>query len=273
MITHTAQTLLIMSQQLDLQRHMECFWERIPWILLPDAIQMYVGRQASHFEVTLDEMDVSYIEFPTADVLSELNKENFSELVEFYVSPKVRQCAIGEMIDITEFDWRNSSHPFYYLLRINLLQDRVLDQVLRGRFVDVKGRFDDKFVVHHNRSIELDGAQLRQQVTKFKEIGFLYLAGKVYRNSGIILSQEWFEHNVHRVLNNKDSPYPTELAENTYKHMRIPEVINKRIQNLDFDLTDEDKDSVIITDNLEKVLDYMSSAVCQSTMSEMFQSF
>lgn len=239
----------------------------IPWLLLPDAIRMYVGpRQASHFEVSTYETDVSWMEFPTREVLKELSKENVADLVKFYVSPRAPKCVIGEQTDIDEFDIRNYAHPHFRELRIHLIQDCILDKVLREKLVDVTQRFEDRFVVHHNHSIVLDGAELRKQITLFEQIGFLHLVGMVYKKTGILLNQRWFDENVHTALL---EAYPVELAENTYKYMQIPEEIEQRINELDFELTQEDEDKLVITDELQRVLDEMYATAYFYTVREL----
>lgn len=263
-LQHTALSIMAMDEL----GQNEISGEKIPWILLPDAIRMYVGsRQASHFEASPDGTDISWMEFPTWEILQHLSKENVKELVKYYVSPKAPKCVIGEQTDIDEFDVKNYWHSNYHEIRTHILQDCCLDKFLREELVDVTGRFEDKFVVRHNRSITLDGAELRKQIASFEEIGFLHLAGKVYKRCRIILNQEWFEENVHKVL--LESDYPGELAENTYRFMNIPDEINQRINNQDFDLTDEDKAKVVITDNLERVLDELYAMAYNYTVREL----
>ena len=127
-------------------------------------------------------------------------------------------------------------------------------------------RFEDRFVVHHNHSIVLDGAELRKQITLFEQIGFLHLVGMVYKKTGILLNQRWFDENVHTALL---EAYPVELAENTYKYMQIPEEIEQRINELDFELTQEDEDKLVITDELQRVLDEMYATAYFYTVREL----
>ena len=247
---------------------MESFRNQIPWILLPDAIRMYVGpKQPSHFEDLPDGTDTAWMKFPTGDELAVYKKDALQEGVNFYISPNTPKCVIGENSNLEEFDIRNYDHPQYHQLRTHLLQDCVLDAVLRDDLVDVKDRFEDRFIVRHNRSLKLNGAELRQQIARFEQIGFLHLAGKVAKKCGIILNQEWFEENVHKVLLKSD--YPEELAENTYKFMKIPDEINQRIGDLNFDLTDEDKEKILLTDNLNRVLDSLYARAYKETIREL----
>ena len=61
--------------------------------------------------------------------------------------------------------------------------------------------------------------------------GFYVLAQKVFNKYNIIANQDWFDKNVKSVL---DEIYPNELAESTYKYMKIDERINELITNIDF---------------------------------------
>lgn len=248
------------------EKHVKDWSKKIPWLLLPDAIRMYVGpRQASHFEATPEETDVSWMEFPMPEVLKELSKENIADLVKFYVSSKAPKCVIGEQTDVEEFDIRNYAHPYYHELRMHLIQDCVLDKTLRKRLVDVTNRFEDRFIVRHDHSIVLDGTQLRKQVALFEQIGFKHLAGMVYKKTGILLNQRWYDENVHTALL---EAYPKELAENTYKYMQIPKEIEQQINELDFAITDEDTSKVVMAENLERVLDEMYATAYYYTVCE-----
>lgn len=243
----------------------EAFVNQIPWILLPDAIQMYVGaRQPSHFESLPDGKGSAWMVFPTKEELEVYQKDAFQEGINFYVSPNAPKCVIGEQTNLKEFKIRNYAHPQYPYLKTHLIQDCVLDNILR-ELVDVKYRFEDKFIVRHNRSIVLNGTELSQQIAKFEEIGFLHLAGKVAKKCGRILNQEWFENVRYALM----KVYPEKLLENTLKFMQIPADIDQRISDLDFKLTEKDKSQIIITDNLERVLDEMYAEAYEKTVAEL----
>ena len=260
-LQHTAIFMMVAAEKKEVNVK-----ESLPWLLLPDAIRMYVGpRQASHFEFSPDETDVSWMEFPSREILKEISKENVADLIKFYVSPKAPKCVIGEQTNLDEFDIRNYAHPHYHELRTHLVQDCILDKVLREKLVDVTNRFEDRFIVRHNRSIELDGSELRKQITLFEQIGFMHLVGMVYKKTGILLNQRWFDENVHTALL---EAYPEELAENTYKYMQIPEEIEQRISELDFELTEEDISKVVMTDELQRILDEMYATAYFYTVRE-----
>lgn len=240
----------------------------IPWVLLPDAIRMYVSnRPISHFEDNPSMTDTSWMKFPSAEVLTKVTKANAMELIEHHLAEGYLPCVIGEETKLNVFDEHNWSHPHFHDLRIHLIQDQILDDALRSLMVNVDGRFSDHYVARHNHSIVLNGKQLREQVKIFEELGFLHLVGEIYKKTGVLLDQDWYEKNVHQTL--LDSCYPTELAENTYRYMQIPEYIAARIAAKNFELTDEDKAKVTITDDLMGVLNKMYSVAYNHTYKEM----
>ena len=246
------------------------FGKNIPWLLLPDAIRMYVGpRQASHFEEKPDETDVSWMRFPNAESLKKLSRENVKELVSFYVVPNIPRCVIGEQTNLEEFDRYNYAHPQYHMLRAHLVQDCVLDQVLRKFLIDPTRRFEDRFEVRHNRSIVLDGTELRKQVGLFEHLGFLHLAGKVYEKTGILINQKWFDMNVYPALL---EAYPHELADNTYYFMIIPQWVEERMNQLDFSMPEEYVQQITMVkdaDTLVGILDRMYAAAMYHTWREI----
>lgn len=232
------------------------------WILLPDAIRAYVGpRQPSHFEETPDGTDVSWMEFPMPDTLWELNKEASSEVIEYYVAATPK-CVVGERTNLSTFDRHNYTHPYFHEIRAHLLQDCILDEVVR-KLVDVSNRFDDTFVVNHNHSV-MTGNEFRKEIAVFEQIGFLHLVGEVYKKTGLLLNQDWYDKNVYPILL---ATYPRDLADNTYKYMRIPEEINLRIQKFDFDVSNEDVR--IAGNNLVEVLDDMYAKAYLHTYREL----
>ena len=211
----------------------------IPWLLLPDAIRAYTGpRQMSHFEETPDQTDVSWMEFPMGETLQLLTKETAREVIATHMNAdKYPKCVIGENTDLDTFDLHNYGHPNYRTLRIHLIQDRVLDEMLRRFLVDATGRFEDHYVLRKNSDIVLNGIELRKQVSLFEEWGLLHLVGKIYHKTGVLLNQKWFDEYVDTVLHN--SAYPEDLADNTYRYMRIPEEIEAKINALDFEIPED----------------------------------
>lgn len=240
----------------------------LPWVLLPDAIRAYIGpRQASHFEkLPVGHGDgCSWIKFPSEAVLKDLSKETVKDLVSYDLKDGYPACVIGEETDIGEFDVRNGAHKHYEALRCHMIQDMYLDECLRLRMIDADNRFADKFVIRHNKK-EIDGKELRAQVALFEQLGFIKLVGIVYDRTGILMNREWFDKYVLTAL--KDA-YPADLAANTYKYMSISDELNQRINSLQFELTAEEKESVYITDDLDRVLDELYSYAIRATRFEV----
>lgn len=241
------------------------FEKKIPFVLLPDAIRMYVGpRQAGHFE-KMPEEKASWMKYPSAEVLKELTKENAGEKIQYHIEGKYPKCVIGEQTDIDVFDNKNWDHKFYHELRIHMLQDSVLDSILRERMINPSMRFADKFQIRHTDEI-IDGAELRKQVAKFEEYGFFRLIGAVYNRTGVLLNRTWFDEHV---LQSLLKAYPEDLARNTYQYMQISEEENIKINNLMFTLSDEQKAEVKITENLEDIFDEMYAEAYWFTVLEI----
>lgn len=233
------------------------FKHELPFVLLPDGIRAYSGaRQMSHFEKTPDGNDVSFMIFPSEETLKKLTKENFKNYVQYKLAANYPSCDIGEESSIEEFDRRNFGHKHYHALRIHMFQDAVLDEILRKELVDVSLRFKNEFTVYHNRSMKINGKELRTQIAEFERLGFIKLAGYVYEATGTLMNREWFETNVYPAL---CEAYPRDLADSTFKYMRLSlnDVTNARITNHEFNLTDEDKALVPMTLDLDTVLNDM----------------
>lgn len=263
-LQHSALYLMALADKRK-ANYLQEFYEEVPYVLFPDAIRAYIGpRQAGHFEMTSDGKNNSWMKFPCETTIQSLTKDNAAGMIQYFVADQPK-CVIGERTNIKEFDTVNWGHRHYHSLRIHMLQDCVMDALLRDEMVDVTGRFEDKFVVRHSGAV-IDGATLRQQITLFETLGFLKLVGTIYCNTGRILNQGWFERNVRSALRDL---YPEELAENTYKFMKISPEMNNRISNRKFGLTDQEKASIIITDRPERLMDEMYSEAYLKTYYEL----
>lgn len=259
---HTAITMMAHGNKGTLQT----FKHEIPWTLLPDAIRAYSGpRQMSHFEQTPDGTDCAWMIFPSETVLRELSKDNFGKAVKSYRPEAYPKCVIGEATDVEMFDVKNYGHSHYHALRMHMIQDIILDNVLRDKLVSVNDRFKDQFTVKWNHQV-IDGATLRKQVAMFENLGFIHLAGKVYESTGKLLTNIWLEENVLQPLK---KAYPADLAENTFKYMRLSAEEDARIFSMNFNLTAADKEGFILCDNLEDVLDEMYALAYYHTAREL----
>lgn len=239
----------------------------IPWLLLPDAIRAYIKpRQASHFELVpssspMDENMASWMEYPNEETLKTLSQENATQQIDFFVADSYPECVIGEETQLDWFDTCNWKHKHRIALRCHFIQDILMDACLRNAMVDVEHRFIDFFTIYHSKKI-IDGQTLRNQVRLFEKLGFINLVGAIYEKTGMLLNREWFNSHVYEALK---EAYPIDLAEKTYSYMSIDDALNERINNHDFALTDEEIESVIITDNLEDVLDSLYAHALQET--------
>lgn len=259
---HTAISAMAHSSKGSIQT----FKQEIPWILLPDGIRAYSGpRQMSHFEQLPDGTDTAWMIFPNEVTLRSLSKDTFEEKVRCYMPDGYPKCVIGEATNLNMFDVKNYGNRHYHALRMHMLQDIILDNVLRDKLVSVSGRFKDKFTVRWNHQ-EIDGATLRKQVAMFENLGFIHLAGKVFERTGRILNNKWFEENVLEPL---CAAYPEDLALNTFKYMRLSDEDDARITAMDFELTEADKEGFILCDDLEDVLDDMYAEAYYYTAREM----
>ena len=226
------------------------YHKMIPYALLPDAIRRYVGpRQASHFEDGVDGGN-SWMKFPEAETLKVLSKENVSQLVKFSVLEGIKPCVIGEYTNREAFDAHNLMHTQYLALATHLAQDNALDTYLRHMMINVADRYDDKFVIRHSGKV-IDGKTLRQQVSIFEDLLFLKIAGIVYHKTGTVLNARWFEENVYSPL---CCAYSQDLADGTFKFMKMSDELNARIEKHDFELTDDEKKSVIICEDVDAAL-------------------
>lgn len=263
---HTLVTYLAFVQK---GKSVEDFKRAIPWVLLPDAIRMYSGpRPLSHFEATPSGNGTAWMEFPNAETLEILTKENFKDNVAMYM-PDIGfpKCVIGEETQIDVFDSHNYWHPHFSDIRMHLQQDVVLDKVVR-ELVDTTKRFSDIFTVNWN-SKKIDGNALRKQVAEFENIGFVYLATKVYAATGTLITQQWFEE---MVLSPLLQTYSAELTRNTFKYMEVTEEEEIMIRRLITHRTSletekwpfcESKETFIAT------LDRMYSEAIVKTMAEL----
>ena len=239
----------------DMLKLKEEFQKEVPFVVLPDGIRAYCGqRPISHFEKTPDGNDVSYMTFPSEEVLKTLSKDSFWSDVEFKLADGYLPCVIGEKTEIREFDFHNFGHKHYHALRVHMFQDAILDEVLREELIDASLRFQDIFMVRHDPTIKFDGKELRRQVAEFERIGFIMLAGMIYERTGVLMNNEWFNSVVEPALK---AAYPEELATNTFKYMALNEETNARITNLQFAITDADKALVPMAKDLEKTLKEM----------------
>lgn len=259
---HSVVTLLALLANNNLNDALSVFQQEVPWVLLPDGIRAYIGpRQAGHFEQAPDG-DIAWMKYPSEEILKKLTRENAKELVEYYVPSTFPKCAIGEKTRCHMFVRKNIEHEHFKAIISHLVQDTILDSVLRTKLIDHSARFEDVFFVRHSGK-KINGQELRNQVKLFEEYGFIHLLGRVYSETGLILDGKWFDENVYNPLLRA---YPEELAESTYKFMRFSQELQDRVVAKKFELSQSEIDSVYFAKDLIDCLDSMyDEAVIETT--------
>ena len=237
----------------------------IPYMVLPNAIQMFIGhRQPSHFEHHPSYPYVSWMRFPEGKMLKFLSEENLTDSVSWYVAEKIPAVAIGEETNIATFDKFNSDLAHHHEIRTHLVQDIILDTVLREQMIDPSDRFEDSYTVRHS-GVKMDGKELRSQIALFQELGFIKLVGMVYKSTGVLLNKDWFDIYVQNALYDA---YPEDMAQNTYRYMKISEELNHRLNAHNFELTQEEMDSVYMAEELDAILEAMYKEAFEATCNE-----
>lgn len=201
--------------------------EEIQYVLLPDAIRMYAGpRKYSHFEKSSDGKDVSWMRYPRE--LKSISKDTV-EKADKHIVTDIKPCVLGEETDIKTFEQQNKYLPFryFYGVKKHLTQDHIFDEFIREK-IDCSRMYEDKFYFNGQ---EYNGAGIRKVIADIEAHGVYVLAYMLNKTYGITPNQKWFDKHVKPVL---DREYPEELAENTYKYMKIPEVIDERITAQDW---------------------------------------
>ena len=220
-LQHTLVTLLGLRGN---EREMD---EEIQYVLLPDAIRRYCGpRQYSHFEQSYDGKDTSWMEYP--EDIKALDKEAVEKLPKHIVS-EVKPCVLGETTSIETFEKHNKHLDYRYFAGVkkHLTQDFIFDRFIREK-IDCSRMYEDKFVYEGQ---EYDGKGVRALIADIENQGLYILAYMAEKSYGIKANQAWFDKHVKARL---DEEYSEDLADGTYKYMKIPEVINERITNGDW---------------------------------------
>lgn len=201
--------------------------DEVPYILLPDAIRRYLGpRQYSHFEVSHDGTDVSWVKYP--EDIKGMSKETLAGAKKHMVA-EVKPCVLGEETIVSAFEEHNDHlSPIYYAgTKKHLVQDHIFDDFVRQN-IDCSRMYEDKFVFQGQ---EYDGKGIRKVIADFEAHGLYMLAYMLYDSFGITANQDWFDQNVKVQL---DANYSKDLSDGTYGYMRIPEEINKWITEHDW---------------------------------------
>lgn len=209
---------------IDANGDVDKFKKKIAYALLPDAIRMYTKyRQYSHFELGLNH-DISWIKFPMNIKNINHNILNASEC-HLVASECIPKCVIGEPTIFEKFVETNKYLPnlYYDGVAKHLIQDIIFDNFVRKVF-NCSKMYEDTFVVNGK---SYNGKDFRDIIAKMEQQLFYFMSWFIRDEYGITSDQEWFDINVYPVLK---LMYSEEMANNTYKYMKIDPQINEWIK-------------------------------------------
>jgi len=211
------------NRNLAVKKAEEYIDKNVALLLLPDAIRMYGPRQQFHFTEHFVTQDVSTVKFNTTPDKLKGIKDAF----EADLKADIPKCVIDERSHPEVFaevnpTWVETAYSTH------LIQDCVWDKWIR-EMVCVVERFDDKFSYYRNGR-QVDGATFRQELGPLDNVFFQEIAKKIYAEFGVILNEDWFEEHVYANLLKE---YDKELAENTWKYIKLPSM-DETLQLPDF---------------------------------------
>ena len=204
-LEHIALYVMAIFNKGGLNEMSEVLTNQVSWLVLPDVLsQFYGARQIFHFEQNMNKTDSSWVVFPKPGVLKEMSKKGCMNMMDFHIA---NNSSSPRKIQLGLFDEKNYFHPYFNQLRTHLIQDIIFDDLIQKK------------------------EELENQGLTYDEFRFLHLAGRVYQQSGILLNQRWLDQNVFvAFLTN----YSEELAEASYSLVKLPNFVEKCINNLEF---------------------------------------
>lgn len=197
--------------------------ENVTLLILPDAIRMYGPRQQFHFTEHPFTHEVSSVKFNTTPDSLKGIKDAF----EADLKANIPKCVIDEMSHPEVFaginpNWAETAYSTH------LYQDCAWDKWIR-EMVNISGRFNDKFSYYKNER-KVDGATFRQELSSLDNVFFQKIAKQIYAEFSVLLNEDWFEKHVYA---NFLRDYDKELAENTWKYIKLPS-LDENIELPDF---------------------------------------
>ena len=172
--------------------------------------------------------DVSWYEYPID--IKNLTKDSALAQPKYLANIDRKSC-LGERSCVDVFLEHNSHLPKINFDGIysHLIQDYVFDEWIREN-INCSNMYEPNAVfVMEGR--KYGSEQVREVIKLLEELGFYILANLCYEKYGIVSNQEWFDIHVKKIL---DSEYPLDMAESTYKYMKIPKYIDEWITNKDW---------------------------------------
>ena len=191
----------------------EIFEHDIALLLLPDAINLYVPRNISHFEEHPVTKKISVIQLNTTPN----NLVDIEQNIGYFEQKHIPQSVIAEKSNLDMFIiinplWKKTA---YYK---HLAQDDTWDNFIKI-LVDVSGRFHDKFIYRKPKKT-VNGTTFRKDLQQLDNAFFLETSKRIFDEYRIKIDNAWFEKHVKEVL---FSQYSQELADNTWQFIKLPE--------------------------------------------------
>lgn len=207
----------------------------VQWLVLPDALEaMNFSKDLTHFWRDMTGTDTACLEFPMGEVLKGSTAKNLGDSLKYHDCCTAMECVLGNKTNLQKFDEWNFAHSNFSALRIHLIHDAIQEEVLCSDVVDVSGRFKGTYTMMSNPQRKLTAVQMKEELRRFEEQGYLYLVGKAYRQTGILFNQRWFEQYAFNGLS--DSYYPKSMVDFVFEKMQIGSVTDNKINRCNFEL-------------------------------------
>ena len=242
----------------------------IPWLILPEAIsQISTLSKAANFERAIPEYSKNYpwMIFPTSEELLYVTKENIERTVKHNIPENnfYSRSTVKERTCIDHFDEYNFSHHSYHDLRCFFLYSCVWDDVLR-QMVNIRQRASEMYYLPDQEEY-IDGEELTEMLEQFNWLALIYVVGLFYDKTGILMDEDWFNSVMEGAF--KKVRYPEEMKDCIMKEMKMPEWVSERIENVDFNISEDDNLSVELTQDLAMVFRKMFAEIYERMYMEV----
>ena len=112
----------------------------LPWLIMPNAIlHKGVSLKESHSKMSLDQKKITTIVFPENLEKEPVEKVSINMRAKSVDSKEKKETPMTEIfceINLNEFDKYNWSHPMYCTIRSHLVQDALLQNVIRYKVLN-----------------------------------------------------------------------------------------------------------------------------------------
>ena len=212
----------------------EDFKKIIPYVLMPDAIRCYTKeRKWSHFEMDPETGEPNVFKYP--ENIKDWDKIDMK--IHVLNDVQFKPAVIGEETSIAAFERSNQhlSTLMFNGIYEHLRQDVSFDKWIREEY-DCSGKYEDKFIVQGE---EVDGKEFRKVIGQMEMEAVACLTLICHEKLGITITNDWFRENV---FDSMEKVYPESMTTNTCKYMIIPEEMEQKIVNGEWEqLLEENK--------------------------------